>query len=179
MIFHILFQFYVFLDFRFYLLSGFFMLIKRVDFHSKPLFNLFLALCKKVSNLEALRIYIWILKFLFKNHFNKQQQQTHLHFCFSCLHSKFFSPMIGYHTVWYTWNSHAQLLSLSFASMSYNPDTRIKDHHFSLKLQNSAPQKLRTLKYPSLGNKRSKIEDSPKGGHLQLADKNHFPDAVR
>ena len=86
MIFHILFQFYVFLDFRFYPLNGFFMPIKRVDFHSKPyptpLFNLFLSLCKKISNLEALRTYIqiWILKFLFKNHFDKHQLQTHLHF---------------------------------------------------------------------------------------------------
>ena len=28
--------------------------------------------------------------------------------------------------------------------MSYNPDTGIKDPHFTLKLQNSAPQNLRT-----------------------------------
>ena len=38
-----------------------------------------------------------------------------------------------------------------FASMSQNPDTGIKDPHFSLKLQNSEP-----LKYPSLGHKRKK-----------------------
>ena len=37
---------------------------------------------------------------------------------------------------------------VSFASISYNPDTGIKDYHFSLKLQDSPPQKLSTFRVP-------------------------------
>ena len=54
-----------------------------------PLFNI-LFNCKKISNLEALRIYIqiWIncvayvlLKLLFENDFDKQQSQNHTGRC--------------------------------------------------------------------------------------------------
>ena len=69
---------------------------------------------------------------------------------------------------------------VSFASMAYNPDTGIKDPHFTvLNFRIQPPRNSEPLKYPSLGHKRTKIQDSPKGGHLQLVDKNNFPDGVR
>ena len=60
---------------------------------------------------------------------------------------------------------------VSFASMSYNPDAGIKDHHLSLKL--------RTLKVPLLRPQKVINIRLSKSGHFQLADKNHFPDGFR
>ena len=41
------------------------------------------------------------------------------------------------------------------------------------------PRNSEPLKYLSLGHKKSKISESPKGKHLELADKNHFLNGVR
>ena len=106
-----------------------------------PLFNLFLSLCKKVSNLEALRIciQIWIYcvayvqrKFLYENHFDKHQSQTHLlhfflHVCIlNFLHQWLATTQFGTHGI------HAHRYYLYPLLLSYNPDTGIKDPHFSL-----------------------------------------------
>ena len=78
----------------FYLLDGFFMPIKCVQLFPSHIQQLclvsFLLLCKKVSKLEPVRIYIQILiycvaffqlTFHFENNFEKHQLQTHpLHF---------------------------------------------------------------------------------------------------
>ena len=90
------------------------------------------------------------LKFLFENHFNKHQLQIHLlHFFLHVCILNFLHQFIGDDTVWYyLYPLLTQVLFVSFASMSHNPDTGIKDLYFSLKLQNSALQKLRTFKVP-------------------------------
>ena len=140
-----LFQFYVFLDFRFYPLHGFFMSIKRVDYRyfqaiSSTSVWSFLSLCKKVSNLEALRIHIpiWIYSVAYVYHFDKHLQTHLVHFFF--LHVCILNSTDGTLSSC-TGMSLTILKILSFVFrikflhpllLSYNPDTGIKDPHFKL-----------------------------------------------
>ena len=119
----------------------------------------FLPLCKKVSNLEALRIYsqIWIycvayvqVKFLFENHFDKHQPQTDLLYFFIhvCI-VKFFHQCLAT-TQFSTYRIHAHrfyLYPLLLCYIILMLVLRIPILFLNFMIQH--PRNSETLKYPT------------------------------